>query len=132
MKGAGGGLLVKTLQNQKGLTILEVIVVLVIVAVALIPLLGMFTQGKQDSVAAWQRTQATALAQSILEEVKAGVFPPIATTGSVNIDNHKYDWEMVVTEVTGEQNLRKVTVLVNYKEFVKPKELSLTMLKANR
>lgn len=67
-------------KNEKGFTILEVVLGIVILAVGLTSVLAYFTQGMQNSSYAQNISVATILAQDLMEEIKSKCWDPTATT----------------------------------------------------
>lgn len=56
--------------NNRGFTLIELLVAVVILTVALIPLLGLFVQGRAISGESWDEVTAVSLAQGKMEELK--------------------------------------------------------------
>ncbi len=68
------------LRNQQGITLLEVVMAMVIVSLLLMPLTNMLISGQQQAAAGHNGLQAAALAQGIMETVRAG---------------HQVEWERI-------------------------------------
>ncbi|MCL0043705.1 prepilin-type N-terminal cleavage/methylation domain-containing protein [Peptococcaceae bacterium] len=122
--------------DKKGFTIIEVMLVVMIVLLAIVPLMNVFIQSEKGGVAALQRTQAAFLAQSVLEVYKAKDFVSIATGTSVvpgiEIGNHRYNYTVEVGYYNENENLKRISVTVEYEEFGRTKSVKLTTLKSNR
>ncbi|MCL0106388.1 hypothetical protein M1N78_01560 [Peptococcaceae bacterium] len=119
--------------DKKGLTIIEVMLVVMIVLLAIIPLMNVFIQSEKGGVAALQRTQAAFLAQSVLEVYKAKDFGSITIgtsgTNTETIGIHSYVYKV---EVKPYNNLKQIDVTVEYEEFGRTKSVKLATLKSNR
>lgn len=61
-------------KNNKGFTLAEVLVAVVVIIIALVPLITVFGQGVKRGKTPQQITVATALAQDLLEEIMAKKF----------------------------------------------------------
>lgn len=61
----------KTIKKQKGTTMIEVLVTIVIVAFSLLGFAGLLAKSIKDSRTAYTRSQATFMAYSILESMRA-------------------------------------------------------------
>lgn len=67
--------------NDRGFTLIELMVAVLILAVALIPLLGMFVQSRVVSGESWDEVTAVSLAQGKMEELKQMPFSALADEG---------------------------------------------------
>ncbi|MFH1238665.1 MAG: prepilin-type N-terminal cleavage/methylation domain-containing protein [bacterium] len=62
------------LKNIKGLTLVEILIAIVILAVALVPLIGVFTSGVKQSGVSQKMTIAYNLGQDLMEEIRSKQF----------------------------------------------------------
>lgn len=111
---------------------MEVLVAAVILAIALIPMIQMFSTGGRFNTGAGKVSAAMDLAQGKLEEIKETPFKDVVTVGTKQpfpapYDNYKY--QLAVTE---SDNRKTVTVSVYYQEYEVEKHVSLTMDKVKR
>ena len=58
----------------KGFTLVEILIAIVVLAIALVPLIGVFTTGSKESGVAQKITIGTSLAQDLLEEIRSKQF----------------------------------------------------------
>jgi MSHA pilin protein MshD len=70
------------LKNEEGLTLLELVIAIVVLAVGLTGVLGYFTQGLKDSSNAQNAAVATVLAQDLMEEIRSKCWDETATTSA--------------------------------------------------
>jgi len=106
-------------RRTRGFTLVEVLVAAAILVVGLLGILTAFPAAYQDIMYGGRVTQAVALAQQKLEEVKAGGFPP--TGGTQTSGTYTITWAVTSVgfgTVTGD--LRKVTVTVTWSQRVRP------------
>ncbi len=68
-------------RNDRGFTMIELLVAVVILSVALVPLLGLFVQGRTVSSESWDQVTAVSLAQGKIEELKGMPFGALADEG---------------------------------------------------
>ena len=119
-------------QNERGMSLIEVLVAVLILGLALVPLMSTFASGSLFATRARHEVKALNLAQSKLEEIKnlpassvASVTSPAAFPG-----NPGYSYQLSVAG--GVYNLKTVTVSVYYQDGSTPKELVLTTEKLKR
>ncbi len=100
--------------SQRGFTLVEVMVALVVVALSLTGIAVVL--GNMLSNASWlkESTYASWIAQNKIVELRAAnVYPETdETSGNVNFANSEWTWRAVVTE-TGIENLWRVDVSVS-------------------
>jgi MSHA pilin protein MshD len=70
------------LKNEQGLTLLELVLIIVVLAVGLTGVLTYFIQGTKDSSYAQNTAVATVLAQDLMEEIRSKCWDQTATTVS--------------------------------------------------
>lgn len=84
--------------TQAGLSLVEVIVAVAIIAIALAPLVGMFASSRKSLEASSRRTEVAALARQCMDEALDQPFDSIATIMHYGFDPAgEYDCEVVVT-----------------------------------
>lgn len=114
--------------NNKGFTLIEITIALLILAIGLVGILALFPVGFDASGRAANITEATFLAQERIEDLKregyAGptVVAALTTTvprphpalkyGSFAPDQPNYEYDMWAYDVTGIADLREVIVCV--------------------
>ncbi len=86
----------KTLSNQKGFTLLELLIALVILTIGLLGLAGLHIAAIQGNVSGFKISTATAVAQERIEELKA-LDPSVA---ALNAGAHANDGNKVVQGIT--------------------------------
>ncbi len=62
------------IKEKNGFTLVEILVAIVVLAIALVPLIGVFTTGSKESDVAQKITVGTSLAQDLLEEIRSKQF----------------------------------------------------------
>jgi len=70
------------LKNEQGLTLLELVLIIVVLAVGLTGVLIYFIQGMKDSSYSQNISVATVLAQDLMEEIKSKCWDETATTSA--------------------------------------------------
>ena len=106
-------------RSARGFTLVEVLVAVTILVVSLLAIMTAFPVGYRDIVYGGRVSQAVALAQQKLEELKAGTFPPV----NGNATNGAYTITWTVTSVgfgSAVSDLQKVTVTVTWTQMVRP------------
>ena len=102
-------------RRQRGFTLIEVMVALVIVALALAAVAASMGQMIDTANTMRERTFASWIAQNKIAEMRlAGVIPEVGeSSGDVDYANTSWEWTAEVSE-TGVENLLKVDVTVSY------------------
>jgi type IV pilus assembly protein PilV len=72
-----------TVGRQGGFTLIEVLVTVIVLAIGLLGLAGLQLGGLRYNYSAYQRSQATIMANDIIDRMRAN--PTVAGTGSYNI-----------------------------------------------
>jgi prepilin-type N-terminal cleavage/methylation domain-containing protein len=98
--------------SNAGVTIIELMVVLVLVAVGILALSGIQTHSTTDVYTVGRRSTALAVAETQMESKRAlGYTQAVSDTGSTGI----YSWTSVVDTVgPASQGLNRITVTVNW------------------
>ncbi len=122
--------------NQKGFSLLEVLVAFAILALLLGVLLGIFGRATQTTIAAAQYTQATTLAESLLNRVGHDLaLEPGALSGATD---NGFSWELTLVELDladafGTTQLPAIPYRVNVKvlwfDAGRPRQLTLSTLR---
>lgn len=120
-------------QDNKGFTLLEIIIALAILTIGLVGVLALFPAGLRASKRAGDFTSATLAAQQVMETIKRAGYniytvgwykpgpgdPPPGYTYSEGIDNGQgidlpegFSWAASVANVSGISNLRQVTLSI--------------------
>jgi prepilin-type N-terminal cleavage/methylation domain-containing protein len=120
----------KLLNQNKGLTLIEIIVAIAILGIILVPLIGMFTNGFTNIFTMGNKTRAVTEAQAVLDFIYSEkTYDPIVLTSVFNIDskvdedieNSNYNPAKPIYYSVIEVNIKdelfnKVTVLVFYQK----------------
>ncbi len=106
--------------DERGFSLVELMVVLVVLAIGLLPLAFVQTRAQQEVVDSGRQTEALALAQLQMETAKTLGFGVAATdTGVVG----NYQWIQSVQNVS--LGLDQVTVTVNWTERGRPMSIAV-------
>ena len=103
------------MRSERGFTLIEVMVSLVIVALALTAVAASMNQMIDAASTMRERTYASWIAQNKITEFRlAGVVPEVSTTsGELDYGNARWRWRAVVSE-TGINDFMRVDVSVSY------------------
>lgn len=119
--------------DEKGLTLLEVVIAILILATALVPMLNMFDQGLNFYKAAGEQTLVVGLAQGIMEEQLAKSFEALQSEGPRAFQGFSgYQYEVLVSPYSTNKHLKQVTVWLLREENPGKPEVELTTLVAER
>lgn len=72
-------------QKQKGFTLLEVLVAMVVLSIGLLGLAGLMATSMRNNHSAYQRTQATWLAYDVLDRMRVNRTAALAAANNYNI-----------------------------------------------
>jgi prepilin-type N-terminal cleavage/methylation domain-containing protein len=75
------------LNNERGMTLLEVLVALLIFSLVLVTMLGSFAQAGRQNSDAYRYNEALSLAQSKIEEIKKMDFNSVASQASTSFSS---------------------------------------------
>jgi prepilin-type N-terminal cleavage/methylation domain-containing protein len=76
------------MNSQKGFTLIEIIIAIVILGIILIPLIGVFTKGFTHIMAMGNKTRAIAKAEAVIDYIYAeGTYEPSILTSVFAIDS---------------------------------------------
>ncbi|MBZ4652740.1 MAG: hypothetical protein JG781_77 [Peptococcaceae bacterium] len=104
------------MRNQQGFTLLEIVVSIVILGIALVPMLGMFSTAHFSLKHGNSSTEAVGLAQEIMEDLKLQHLKGIGLDSSPRqaIAGHPdYSYEVHVNSAGSRLKQVKVTVYYN-------------------
>lgn len=79
--------MLKRLENQKGFTLVESLVAIALLSLALLTLMAMFTVGGRMIITSRQRTEATYLAQVLMERLTNETLATVAQFNGVDTRN---------------------------------------------
>ena len=124
--------------NQKGFSLLEILVAFCILAISLGILLKIFSTGVNTAIVAEDYTAAVQIAESLM--AKTGLESTLQATQDGGTENDKYDWEVTVSpyffnpeqsdETTLTSALFKIKVLVSWEiSKTKRRQIELITLK---
>jgi general secretion pathway protein I len=101
--------------SQRGFTLLEVLIALMVVAVSLAAIAGEMVQMINAATTMQNRTYASWIAHNKITEMRlANVVPDVSTSsGEVDYAGREWAWRAVVSE-TGVTNLYRVDVTVSF------------------
>ncbi len=103
------------LQSNKGFTLVEVLVAIVILGIIIVPLLNAFVMSANTNAKARQLLRSTTIAQNVIEELKAYSIDESASqfnrieTGNYVIADSAYSYEAVLDESTGAYTSVEIT-----------------------
>lgn len=102
----------RLIERQQGFTLVEVLAATLILAIALVPLLGLFTKGASLSASGWFSVTVASLAQGEVERLKRVPFRSLADEDYRSFDAPCDDFErrVEITEVGIDQVEIKITV----------------------
>jgi type II secretion system protein I len=117
--------------NERGMTLLEVLVALLIFSMVLVTMLGSFAQAGRQNANAYRYNEALWLAQSKIEEIKEMNFDSVnnveAKSFSSESDYNQFQgMTYTVNVVDSGFNTKTVTVTVSYEDEGIAKQLDLT------
>jgi prepilin-type N-terminal cleavage/methylation domain-containing protein len=115
------------LKGNRGITLVEVMVVLVVIAIGIIPIAVVQSHSSRDVVKSGQRTAALNVAQNQMERIKSLGFTAAASdSGSAG----PYNWRAIVTNQS--LGLNRVTVTVSWMEGANASTLQVDNLLSTR
>lgn len=100
------------IRNSRGFTLIELLVALVILTVALVPLTGLFVQGRAVAAGTWDEVTAVSLAQGKMEQLKGAPFGTLADEGPVPFPDPFGAWYCAVAVQPVRAGLAEITVTV--------------------
>lgn len=121
----------RVLGNERGMTLLEVLVAFLILAMALVTMMNAFALGSRHNAGTSSYNTALSLAQSKMEEIKNSSFNSVDDVALTDFSTESdyssfsgFSYEVAV-ENSG-LNTKTVTVTVHYSEGGVSKEVSVT------
>lgn len=104
--------------GQAGFTLIEMLIAAAILGVTLVAMTTAFPVSYVNVVYAGRVSQGVALAQLVLEDLKAGTFPP--ANGNATSGIYTITWTVTSVGVGGAaDDLRKVSVTVTWPQMVR-------------
>jgi len=100
-------------KNEQGLTLVEVLVAIIIIGVALVPMMSIFTAGLFTYSRAGADTLAINLARGIMEEeVMAKPYDAVLSVPAAPYQGFSFHTEIIVEVIDAERRLKEVLVAV--------------------
>ncbi|HET6462723.1 MAG TPA: prepilin-type N-terminal cleavage/methylation domain-containing protein [Candidatus Krumholzibacteria bacterium] len=109
------------LRSQRGFSLVELIVVMVILAVGILPLAYVQTRAQQEVLDSGRDTEALAVANLVMENARARGFGNVV---NANGASGNYTWTQTVTTVSF--GLQQVVVDVTWFERTVPRRVTVT------
>lgn len=120
-------------RNEKGLTLLEIVIAMIILVTAIVPMFNMLELGTNYYKTSADQTLALSLAQGIMEEQLAKSFESLQSQGPTPYpDFVGYQYEIIVNPDPGNKYLKQVTVLLYQEENPQELQVELTTLVSER
>ena len=114
---------------ERGVTLVELMVVLVIIAVGVLALSGVQTHSSTDVYATGRRTRALALAENQMEVARGmGYVGAVSDSGASDV----YNWFTVVDSTGLPAGLHRIRVTVNWTEAGNARSVQLIDLVSTR
>lgn len=115
-----------SIRDERGFTLIEVVMATSILVVALIPILLMFNTGVKATNKANYHSVALSLAQERVEQLRDSNYNDItsATDAAITIDLATFNRTLTVTEP--ESNLKQIIVTVSWTDLDQSQSVSLT------
>lgn len=119
------------LKNERGLTLIEVLVAFLILSMALVTMMNSFALGGRSNADTYRYNAAMTLAQSKIEEAKNSPFNSVVNVASTDFSSESdysrfVGFSYTVTVVNSGLNNKTVTVTVFYSDEGVPKQLDIT------
>jgi|GEM_PF-2436464 len=117
-------------KNRKGLTLIEVMLVIALLIIALFPILQMFSRGILISSETEESLKALSLAERFIEEEKNTPWSQIETRTKEAVAGHQnFSREITVYQLVSD--LKEVTATIYYKVGLEEASVSLKTLIAD-
>lgn len=124
----------RPVDNNKGFTLIEIVVALAILSLALPVLLRSFTEASKGQALAENRTTALYLLKFRLAAIEAEGYPDIGEEDGEFGEDSRFRWHSDVQDVESEEieGLRLVTVTVTWQERGQERAISTSTYLADR
>lgn len=108
------------MKNEKGLTLIEVLVTITIISIGLLAVASMQGTALRNDNLAYRKTEASTLAQDKLEEIMALQFDIGPSNGTDPHGAYTIEWD--IAPIAGVANACTITITVkhNGREIIKP------------
>jgi len=120
-------MLLRPIQDENGLTLLEVLVAAVLLGLVLVAVFNLFTVGTRLEVDAHRHMEALRLAEAEVERFKAVPYAAVAAPEAPREAPGRHGTYLVAVDVAEHEAGKTVTVTVSYREQGQDKSVSLTM-----
>lgn len=124
---------IRCIMQDKGFTLLEVMISVAIMAIVLTPLLTMHNRSLEFMYTSSKMSTATMLAKGIMEKVEIEGFPD-TTYEAGQVEEEGYEdmkWEAIVSD-TSLEKLRKIDVKVSWKSGTEDRYVRLVSFAAEK
>jgi general secretion pathway protein I len=122
------------IQTQKGFTLLEVMVAVVIMATVLVTLIGLKNRSMQDVGLADHMTTATLLAKRVMVETITKSPQPVEDDGDFPDEEQykSYTWKRTITRLPlpNGNTILEVRIAILWKEGARPEQVELVSYEA--
>lgn len=117
--------------RRRGFTLVEIVVSLVILALALPPLIRAFSRSSLWQAQAENRTMALFLLRYKMAEIESIGFPELGEEEGEFAEESRFRWHTIVEE-TETEGLRKVTVIITWQEMGRERAISASTYIADK
>ncbi len=102
--------------DERGFTLIEALMTMVLIAIAFAPILAMFNTGILSQSSSQGLTGATHRAQAVIEELRAGPFTNVVAQPWTAIAGTSYEYQVTIGPPPDPtiDNIREVTVSVRW------------------
>jgi len=118
------------LKYEKGFSLVEVLITLLIVSITIIPLVNVFSLNEKVTAEIRAEDTALFLAQAKLEEFKGYTFDNLENISDKTAFTGYPDYFFTVKIEPENDYLKKITVTIYYQQTEKEKQITLTGLRA--
>jgi type II secretory pathway pseudopilin PulG len=116
-------------KGSRGFTLIEALATIAVMMIVIPVLLQGFTLADAIALSTQQTADATALAQSTLEELIATENWRLGSTaGEETVNATKFQWDAMLGDFEGEQNVQTLTLTVYWERRGIPRSIALTTI----